>query len=524
MTFLVGWLACTSEAPRDDRGGDDGGAQHVVRLTHRQWERTVERLLHLPGPTGWEERLVPDPGISEFDTDAAGLAVDPVLWQQYQAAAEALGALVVADDALYAALVPQDRRPAGPPPGKDERDRWIRGFADDAFRGLATDDERDALARVFDDGRRAFPEEDAFRAGVRAVVTAALQSPSFLYRTEGVRTPVPGSLGPEELAARLSYALWDAPPDAELLRAARSGLRPDEVAAQVERMLAAPAAHDTFARMHGQLLHVDGYEAIWRPSEEVLGIDVYEQSTPASMQREVYAYVDDVVFGGDTVAGMLTRRRTFVDERLAPIYGVTGVTGTDLVPVELPATRAGLLTLSGFLAWQANREEPNLIGRGGFVNELILCAAIPPPPMSVPPLPPPAPDLTLRERIEAHTSTCGSACHAERINPIGFAYGKYDATGAYVDDPSIDAAASYPFEEGVRSYDGAVELAQILADAPEVHRCYVEHLAAYLEGRTLGPDDDARIELLGEASRAGRPIRDLVVDLLTDDEFRRVRP
>jgi hypothetical protein len=524
VSFL--WLACAGPRPAGDGAptGEAFGSQHLVRLTHVQWENSVVALLHLDGPTGWFDRLVPDPAVSEFDVDAEGMQVDPVLWQQYQSAAEGLGLRVVTDEAVYAALVPVDRRPEGPRPGRVERDAWVSAFADRAFRGLAGPDEIDGLTRVFEDGARAFPSDDPFRAGVRATVTAALQSPSFLYRTEGVHTDDPAALGPEELAARLAFALWNAPPDDALADVSRRGLGPDALAAQVDRMLAAPQAHATVAHLHRQLLHVDGYESIWRPSEEVLGIGVYELSTPASMQREVLAYVDDVVFGGGTVADLLTRRRTFVDERLAGIYGLSGITGDELVPVELPPERAGLLTLSGFLAWQAGREEPNLIGRGGFVNDLILCADIPPPGMSVPPLPPPAPDATLRERIEAHTTACGSACHAPRINPIGFAYGRFDFEGRFDPDPELDTTGTYPFEGGERSFDGAVELAHLLAAQPEVHRCYAEHLLGYLEGRVPGPHDEARLEALTAASLAGRPIRELVVDIVTHEAFRAVRP
>jgi hypothetical protein len=509
------WIltACTSAPVGGPKGvtAEPAGAQHLVRLTHLQWEHAVVALLHLPGESGWLPTLVPDPLVSRFDSDAEGLYVDPTLWMQYQAAAEGLGLRVISEPESYAAVVPAE-----------DREVWLTSFAGRAFRRAPTQAEVDGLAVVFDDAAAEFPEETPFRAGVRAVVTAVLQSPAFLYRTEGVHSDDPARLGPEELASRVAFALWNGPPDDALLAAAAAGLPPEVLAAEVDRMLADPRARDTVAHLHRQLYHVDGYENIFRPSEEVLGIDVFEHSTPASMQREVLAYVDDVVFGGGTVADLLTRRTTFADERLGAIYGVEGGRGERLARVELPPERAGLLTLSGFLAWQADRVEPNLIGRGGFVNDVILCADIPPPPNSVPPLPPPAPGLSQRERVESHTTSCGGGCHAPRINPVGFALGGFDLEGRWAPQ-GIDAAASYSFEGGERAFDGAVELAHLLAEQPEVHRCYASHLLAYYEGRSLGAADLPRVHALALASLAGRPIRELLRDLVLDDAFGAVR-
>ena len=68
-----------------------------------------------------------------------------------------------------------------------------------------------------------------------------LMAPSFLFRFEDPsedQIPVTS----EELAVRLSYFLWSAPPDAELWALAKddSLLREDVLIAQVNRMLQDP--------------------------------------------------------------------------------------------------------------------------------------------------------------------------------------------------------------------------------------------------------------------------------------------
>lgn len=483
-------------------------------------------LLGLTEPTGLSENFLPDPASSTFDTNLEGLSVSPVLWQQYQLAAETLAERVASEDALYETVVPSAVRPGSREYSPLQRDAWIEHFGRRAFRRSLESDELALFAVLFDEGAVALGE-DPFVGGVRASVTGFLLSPGFLYRTEGVvGAAEPGELSGEELASRLSYALWNTMPDEALLAAAEEdGLAPDTLAAQVERMLDDPRGHAMIADLHRQLLHVDAYAQIWRPSDEILGIGVYEESTPAAMQQEVYAFVDEVVYSGGTLHDLLTLPMTFANEDLAEIYGVEGIEGDDLVPVELdPDQRAGLLTLSGFLAWQADTNTPNLIERGVFVNDALLCAEIPPPPASATSLPVDDDGLTLRERIEEHTSSCGGSCHDDLINPVGFAFGVYDQDGYYEPyddmDELIDATGSYAFADEVVEFDGAVELAWIMAEQEQVHRCYAEHLAGYLEGVPSSELDEALIDRLTEDSMEGGAVRELVVEIVTDPDFR----
>ena len=70
------------------------------------------------------------------------------------------------------------------------------------------------------------------------------------------------------------------------------------------------------------------------------------------------------------------------------------------------------------------------------------------------------------------------------------------------------------------SYDDAVGLVAVMAGEAQVHRCYVTHLLNYLEGRTITSADNDRIDALTAASLEGRPILDLIRDVVTDPAFR----
>lgn len=463
-------------------------------------------LLELEEPPDLSEGFVADVASSTFDNDAAGLSVSPTLWQQYQSAAEELAALAVETPALYA--------------DADDADAWVAAFGLRAFRRNLTEDELAAYTNLFAQGKQAYNSGDPFADGVRATVGGMMQSPHFLYRIEGASG---AELNSHEMASKLSYALWNTMPDDTLLEAAAAGLTQADVEEQVDRMLAADAARDMIQDLHRQLLHIDNYANLPRDFESY---EDYSLTLPAVMQAEAYTFVDDVVFNDGTVRDLLTSRRTFVDEQLAAIYKIDDIEGLgtgEMEPVDLdPDERAGLLTLSGFLAYHATETEPNLIGRGAFVNNALLCAEIPAPPPNVPELPEADNEGTLRERIESHTSVCGGSCHS-MINPVGFAFGGYNEIGKYLREKKqaeVDKTGAYLFDDGEVYFDGAVELAEMMADREEVHRCYVSHLMAYLEGRTLTDADADQLQDLTTESMNDLPILDLIADIATDPAFR----
>ena len=135
-------------------------------------------------------------------------------------------------------------------------------------------------------------------------------------------------------------------------------------------------------------------------------------------------------------------------------------------------------------------------------------------------------DRINRERVEAHTGdgTCGQGCHSTLINPIGFAYERYDAIGRYRLEEAgrpVDSSATYRFDDGERGYADAVELAAILGDTLDVHACYAGHWLGYLQGRHTKDADDATLERIGRTSLAeDRPIREVIVDIVLSNGFR----
>jgi hypothetical protein len=525
----------------EEEGGDDcvgctdSGVQIVEtsqlpRLGHVQWENTIVDLFGLPAATGLSASFTPDPlGGKAFDNNQAALDVTPSLWADYQQAAEEVALMVTDDPALLDNIVTADL-PADP----EERARaFIERFWARAYRRPLDSLEIDEKKVVFDRGPELYPELDPFVAGVRVTLEAFLQSPFFVYRTElTVNDAGNGlaALSSWEIASRLSYALWNSMPDEELFAAAASDAlaTPEGLEAQIERLLAAERGRVVLRDFFDQLYQAEQYEGLTKSA--TLYPD-FDPALGAQMRTELAKFVEHVVF--DLQGGareLLTSTTTFVTPELASIYGIdpgslpaADADGFSQVSLD-PAQRSGLLTRLGFLAWKGTETEPDSILRGVFVNLRIICQNLPPPPdeamgaML-------GDEQTNRERVEALTGegTCGASCHGVYINPAGFALEHYGAIGEYRAEDNgqpIDAAASFPFQSGALSYDGALEFSQLLAESPQVHDCVSGYWIEYLLGRTKVREDDGLVDILSEASLGGASTLAVVKTLLASDAMR----
>ena len=391
-----------------------------------------------------------------------------------------------------------------------------------------TDDQVEAYLGLYTAGSALSFTDDPFKDGIYTVVMGMLQSPWFVYRTEISteqddvgRIPLDGW----DLASKLSYALTHAPPDAQLRAAVEDGslLTDAGYNEQVDRLLQTYLADDVLDDFHAQLLLVDVYENIYKDAR--LFPD-WSPSMSTSMRGEALAFTRSVVREDGGIRDFFTDPRTFVDREIAPIYGLE-VDSDTLVPVELDvAERAGVLTLSGFLAAQAHANEIDSIHRGAFVNLQFLCSNLPPPPDVIPPLPEPVVGQTNRQRVDAHTGegTCGTGCHSALINPVGFAFENYDPVGSWreldVGEP-IDASGTFEFDGEMKSWETPVEFAALLSESGNAHTCLVRNWMRYLHGREPTEQDEVVIGDVADASvRQDIAIAEVLKQLVTDNSFR----
>ena len=515
-----GCVGCTPE------GLEIAQSSRFPRLSHSQWENTVQDLFKLPAASGQSAGFAPDPLSGKlFDNNVVTLEVNSALWADYQRAAEEIATQVTGDDALLSNIVPA----ALPTEPLEKRDAFLQSFVKRAYRRPVAEAELTRIATVFDQGATHYPAMDPFTAGVRMTIEAVLQSPHFLYRAELATSEQDlVALTDYELASRLSYALWNSMPDDELFAAADRGdlSSADTLGVEIDRLLADERTSQTFRRFFDQLGHGEEYEQLDK-SDSLY--PTFSTETALGLREELGKFVSHVVDGGGGLSELLLDRTTFVTANTAEIYGIDPSTlsfdASGFAQVELDSSqRAGLLTRAGFLAWRGTSAQPDTILRGVYVAKSVICTPLGDPPDEA------AgamfgDEVTNRQRVEALTGpgTCGASCHGQVINPLGFAFEHYGAAGEWRDmdsGQSIDSTATFNLDGVDASYANAVELSALIAKSPSAHQCFANAWIEFALGRDLVVEDIGFSELVADESVAGAPIRDVLRALLLSDVFR----
>lgn len=498
-------------------------AGRFARLTHTQWENSVRDLLLLDAPSGLSSTFPSDARSAGFlfDNHEVALETDQVLSQAYASAAETLAARLVTDARRLARLVP-----AGSNSERERARNFVASFGERAFRRPLEPVEVERWLELYDAGVNLYDDATGFNAGIRVLIEAFLQSPNFLYRVEGSTLPVGASipLSDWEVGQRLSYLLVNSTPDDELLATARAGglSTPEDVRGQARRLLRSPAARPAIVGFHDQLLEFEKFDGI-APSP------IFYPGLPLSFAEDVLAsgraFIEDLAFSEfGSFADLMTSPSAFVNAELAEVYGVQGNFGASLVKVALPADeRRGFLNQVGFLAANSTSVNPDPIHRGVFIAKRVLCLQIAAPPDGVPPLPP-ITQGTNREVVKNHTETNGvcQGCHQNLINPFGFPFENYDASGAYRTRDNgfpVDASASPIIDGEPVEVANSVELAEALAKSRQAHECFASHLVEYAFGRPRTRLDQGLIDDLTTASLDGAAIVQLLIDITSSPAF-----
>lgn len=502
--------------------GTPAPAGRFARLTHSQWENAVRDLLRLEDTPGLSQTFPSDARTAgfPFDNHQSALEIDQVLSGAYASAAESLAARVAGDRTQLERMLPPD--------SGNERERarlFITTFGERAFRRPLEAAEIDAFARLFELGRDAYDDSAGFTAGIRILLEAFLRSPFFLYRVEssaaarGATIPLTGY----EIAQRLSFLLTNSIPDQALLQAAGSGqlASPGDVRREALRLLAAPSAREAVVGFHDQLLEFEKFANI-NPSPRIYP-DLPE-SFAESVVTSSRLFIEDLITGAGNFQTLMTSNQAFVNQDLAPVYGLRGSFGPEFVKVSLPQNeRRGILNQVGFLAANATSINPDPIHRGVFVATRVLCLRIAAPPDGVPPLPP-IEDGTNREIVANHTesSPVCRTCHGTLINPLGFAFENYDAAGAYRTTDNgepVDASVAPSLDGAAVDVENSVELAEALGQSRQAHECFSSHLVEYAFGRRRERVDEPLVSALTAASLEGAPIVELLVRIAESPAF-----
>ena len=410
----------------------------------------------------------------------------------------------------------------------------IENLARRAFRRPVTAEDLTPLMAFYKSGRATGGPGGPgnFDDGVRDALSAILASPHFLYRAEsgdaagGVRT-----LSDLELASRLSFFLWSSLPDEALLKiAGESRLRnPEVLAAQVSRMLADPRARSLSDDFAFQWLHVAKLDEI-TPDRGQFPQASGLLDPRGLFKEELRLFIDSVLRSDRSVLELLTADYTFLNERLAMLYGIETVKGSHFRRVTLEdKARQGLLGKGAILMLTAypNRTSPVL--RGAWILDRLLGTPPSDPPLNVPTLPENKrgqPARTLRARLEQHraNATC-FACHGV-MDPLGLALENFSAVGQFRGhDPDtltpIDTAGQLPDGSAIKGRD---DLLHALVARPDHQfvQALTENLLTYALGRSLDYRDMPTVRrIVRQAAADGYRFKSIVLGVISSDAFRK---
>ncbi|HUN75896.1 MAG TPA: DUF1592 domain-containing protein [Steroidobacteraceae bacterium] len=400
----------------------------------------------------------------------------------------------------------------------------------EAYRRPVTSQDLDPLYAIYTSGL----QHGGFEEGIRRAITAILASPFFLYRAEP--TPMAVKAGEEyritdlELASRLSFFLWSSVPDSELLTLASENRlhEPQVLQAQVHRMLADPRAMTLASNFAFQWLDVERLAEV-NPDPKIFP---YVSDPREDFRTELKLFVDSIFRGNQDVVDLLTANYTFLNQRLALLYGINDVRGNQFRRVTLtPAqsVRYGLLGKGAFLMGTSypNRTAPVL--RGQWILERLKGTPPDPPPPGVKmtlDVKTPGSDekiLTIREQMAAHRNNprCFS-CHGI-LDPLGLAFENFDAVGRWrardrVTRTPIDASGVLP---GGFKVNGPGDVRRVLLEHPDQFvQALTENLMTYALGRTLDYRDMPQVrEIVRTSAKDDYRFWSLVMGIVDSPQF-----
>ena len=364
--------------------------------------------------------------------------------------------------------------------------------------------------------------------GLVWLIRALLQAPSFLYRIEeGAVGNMGGSISPPELAVRLAYFIWGAPPDAILIDAAAQGRLSTEaqIRKEVRRLLADDRSIAQSIRL------VQSWFGVNPRSPSIVGVNGVDARLAADIYAETPAFVEHVLWTRrQPFRALFTSRESVLSARLAQWYGLQ-TTGPETGVYALPRPRRGLLTQAAIVA-QAGGPDASMIARGLYILENVLCQSIPPPPSE---LDRTGSDYDLsgtrRTVAEARLLRAECAgCHSV-FEPLAFAYERFDGAGRYslqdANGRALRGAGRITLQTGEYfEWSDADDFAGRLLETEASAICLVAKPLAFALGRvveTHGSDACAVREILASSNEAGGTYPALVEAIATHRIFREIR-
>lgn len=492
-------IDCSSGLIPSDRG---------IRLLSRKEYQTT--LQDLTGLTSVDVSLVPDVSAFEGFDNYAQSAVSESHINGYLAIAEKLaGQLTLAQlSNRYASC------------GSSDTACQINAWGERVFRRPLTSTESSDYTAL------------AQSQGESAAITALLISPNFLYRSElGATTSTLASdvlvessysyfqLSDYEIATLLSYTYLGTMPTDTLYTAAKNGQL--HTAAQVKQAVANLLLDARAQSQYGQFV------LGWMDVRHVENKGHVTPTLAASMLKETETYATQIAFSNNGFyQDLFSSNFTYLDKTMSDTYGFGNVTTSSFQMVMYPESqRRGILGHASVLAETGvSADQPNIIRRGLFVREQLLCQELGSPPPNGGMLPDPSEVTSTRDFFAIHSDVEGcNSCH-QYIDPVGFGTENFDGLGRFQTTEDYSGTINALTGQGslsnleiarVAAGQGATYdfqyitgLADLIGASENAKSCYVRQYFRFMKGDhelddSQHLDDTCTIEALSKDFKQG---------------------
>lgn len=353
-----------------------------------------------------------------------------------------------------------------------------------------SDEELGAFAASLNEAERELAPKQAVIATLRPL----LMSPDFLFRSE---LGVDGRLKSSEVAAALSFTLWERPPDAQLrsLADADALASTEAIATETRRLLEHPADVPALRRFLRELLQYENARSTFKDTALFPFHRAGElvDDTEKVVERLVTEHARSGLH-----RALLTSDLVYVRPSTAKSWNVS--LSADAGVFLSDPTRSGVLTHPSWLVAMSEPDHNHLVRRGRFVRERLLCGEVPMLPGGVVPQIEKQPGLTFRQRIEQHsTDPACAGCH-QLMDPLGMGFEAWDHVGRPQTMDNGGVVSTAGALSGAGDVDGPYgdvkQLMQRLAESPQVKACWVKQVFRFVRGRDVVATDRCELDRL----------------------------
>ncbi|MCU1238844.1 MAG: hypothetical protein JWP63_6811, partial [Candidatus Solibacter sp.] len=356
----------------------------------------------------------------------------------------------------------------------------VSSFATRAYRRPVTVQEEAALVSVY---QKSSAAGRSFEESIKDALLVVLTSPQFLLLMENSKTPEAEPLDGYELSSKLSYFLWNSPPDAKALQLAARGTLRRELDSEVSRMIA-DARFARFTReFTSQWLSLDKFQVLEVDKKRFPKLTIEAR---AQLKQEPVEFVQYLIRNNLPVRDLIQSDFVVANETVASYYDLSEKPDSGFGFVAIRHGRpelGGVLTQAAVLAGLSDGRESNPVKRGAWVARKIIGEPPGDPPPNVPALKEDTAGLTLRQRLEQHRNQAACRqCHS-KIDPWGVPFEQFDA-GGRLKPEAVDAQSTLPDGTDVK---GAGDLRRYLGEdrIDQVAFNFLRYLTTYSTGRAL---------------------------------------